>query len=55
MFDRLKLSTEETRYSDRFHVTSPMVVALIEGVLGYELVSTQGGWHFRRATAFKTL
>ncbi|AEO70662.1 uncharacterized protein THITE_2122313 [Thermothielavioides terrestris NRRL 8126] len=55
MFDRLTLSTEESRYSDRFLVTSPMVVALIEGVLGYKLVSTHGTWVFRRETAFRTL
>jgi hypothetical protein len=55
MLDRLTLSTEDTRYTNQFMVTAPMVVALIEGVLGYELVSTHGGWHFRRDTAFKTL
>ncbi|KAK3901011.1 hypothetical protein C8A05DRAFT_35319 [Staphylotrichum tortipilum] len=55
MFDRLTLSTEDTRYTTQFTVTSPMIVALIEGVLGYELVSKQGGWNFRRDTAFKTL
>ncbi len=53
MFDRLTLNTE-TSYSNRFTVTSPMIVALIEGLLGYELIS-RDGWHFRRDTAFKTL
>lgn len=55
MFDRLTLSTEDTRYTTQFTVTSPMIVALIEGVLGYELVSKHGAWNFRRDTAFKTL
>ncbi|KAK4129077.1 hypothetical protein N657DRAFT_639627 [Parathielavia appendiculata] len=55
MFDRLTLNTEETRYTNQFTVTSPMIVALIEGVLGYELVSTNGAWHFRKDTALKAL
>ncbi|KAK4156635.1 hypothetical protein C8A00DRAFT_30488 [Chaetomidium leptoderma] len=55
MFDRLTLSTEETRYTDRFTMTSPMIVALIEGVLGYQLISNNGAWNFRRDTVFKTL
>lgn len=55
MFDRLTLSTKETRYSNQFQVTSPMVVAMIEGVLGYELVSTYGSWTFRRDAEFKTM
>ncbi|KAK0632726.1 hypothetical protein B0T14DRAFT_491031 [Immersiella caudata] len=55
LFDRLALSTNETRYTNQFRVTTPMVVALIEGVLGYNLVSNQGTWTFRRDTEFKTL
>ncbi|KAK4184712.1 hypothetical protein QBC35DRAFT_455009 [Podospora australis] len=56
MFDRLVLTTEHTRYNaNDFRVTAPMVVALMEGVLGYELVSTQGVWSFRRHVEFKTL
>jgi hypothetical protein len=55
MFDRLVLSTEETKYTTQFQVTSPMVVALIEGVLGYELISTRGAWSFRRDAEFKPL
>ncbi|KAK4459429.1 hypothetical protein QBC42DRAFT_274458 [Cladorrhinum samala] len=56
MFDRLTLSTEETRYTNQFQVTTPMVVALVEGVLGYKLVSTQGSvWSFRRDVGFKAL
>ncbi|KAK4098769.1 hypothetical protein N658DRAFT_509218 [Parathielavia hyrcaniae] len=55
MFDRLTISTEATKYTNQFTVTSPMMVTLIEGVLGYELVSTNGAWHFRRDTALKTL
>jgi hypothetical protein len=53
MFDRLTLNTE-TSYSNRFTVTSPALVALIEGLLGYEK-TPQDGWHFRRDTEFKTL
>ncbi|KAH6650424.1 hypothetical protein F5144DRAFT_588902 [Chaetomium tenue] len=55
VFDRLTLSTEETKYTNQFTVTAPMVVSLIEGVLGYKLISTDGRWNFRRDTAFKTL
>ncbi|KAK3329886.1 hypothetical protein B0H66DRAFT_542286 [Apodospora peruviana] len=55
MFDRLVLNTHDTRYTNQFQVTAPMVIALIEGVLGYELVSAHGTWSFRRDTAFKTL
>ncbi|KAK3989906.1 hypothetical protein QBC44DRAFT_369473 [Cladorrhinum sp. PSN332] len=56
MFDRLTLSTEETRYTNQFRVTAPIVIALIEGVLGYELLSTQSGtWNFRRNLEFKRL
>ncbi|KAK0624823.1 hypothetical protein B0T17DRAFT_507863 [Bombardia bombarda] len=55
LFDRLTLSTQETKYTNQFHVTSPMVIALVEGVLGYELVSTHGAWNFRRNAAFKSL
>jgi hypothetical protein len=55
MFDRLTLSTEETRYTNQFTVTSPMIVSLIEGVLGYELISTDGSWKFRRDIEFRTL
>ncbi|KAH6854087.1 hypothetical protein B0I37DRAFT_388235 [Chaetomium sp. MPI-CAGE-AT-0009] len=55
VFDRLTLSTEQTKYSDQFTVTSPMVVSLIEGLLGYKLISTDGGWNFRRDAEFKAL
>lgn len=55
MYDRLTLSTEETRYTNQFAVTAPMIAALIEGVLGYEVVSTDGSWKFRRDVEFKTL
>jgi hypothetical protein len=55
MFDRLTISTEETRYNTQFTVTSPMIVSLVEGVLGYELISADGAWKFRRDVEFKTL
>ncbi|KAK4200026.1 hypothetical protein QBC40DRAFT_280690 [Triangularia verruculosa] len=55
MFNSLVLSTEHTRYTNEFQVTAPMVAALVEGVLGYELLPTQGGWSFRRNAEFKTL
>ncbi|KAK0730997.1 hypothetical protein B0H67DRAFT_56775 [Lasiosphaeris hirsuta] len=55
VFDKLVLSTKETRYTTKFQVTTPMIVAMVEGVLGYELVSTQGTWSFRRDTEFKIL
>jgi hypothetical protein len=53
LFDRLTLNTE-TSYSNRFTVTAPTIVSLIEGVLGYELIPNQSGWHFRRDSEFKT-
>lgn len=55
MFNSLVLSTEHTRYTNEFQVTAPMVAALIEGVLGYELLPALGGWSFRRDVEFKTL
>lgn len=55
MFDRLTLSTEETRHTNQFTVTSPIIVSLIEGVLGYELISTDGACKFRRDAEFRTL
>ncbi|KAK3694412.1 hypothetical protein B0T22DRAFT_70589 [Podospora appendiculata] len=55
MFDRLVLSTEDTRYTNQFKVTSPVLIALIEGVLGYELVSSHGAWSFRRDAEYKSL
>ena len=55
LFDRLTLSTEETKYTNQFTLTSPMVVSLIEGALGYKLVSTDSGWNFRRDTEFRAL
>jgi hypothetical protein len=56
MFDRLRLSTVDTRYTEEFRVTAPAVLALVEGVLGYELVSSHHGtWVFRRNTEYKSL
>ncbi|KAH6619405.1 hypothetical protein B0J18DRAFT_243696 [Chaetomium sp. MPI-SDFR-AT-0129] len=55
MFDRLTLSTEHNRYTNEFVVTSPLIVSLIEGVLGYRLVSAHEGWSFRRDVEFKKL
>lgn len=56
MFDRLVLSTQETKYTEQFRVTAPMVLSLVEGVLGYDMVSSQpGAWNFRREAAFKTI
>ncbi|EEY20156.1 conserved hypothetical protein [Verticillium alfalfae VaMs.102] len=53
MFDKLELSTQDNRYTTQFQMTSPMLLALIEGVLGYKLLSSQGGtWSFRRETEF---
>lgn len=54
MFDRLSVSTRDTRYNNQFQVTAPMIVAFVEGVLGYELMSDRGGWNFKRETEFKT-
>lgn len=54
MFDRLSVGTKNTRYNNQFQVTVPMIVAFVEGVLGYELMSDRGGWNFKRETEFKT-
>ncbi|KAL2180636.1 uncharacterized protein P884DRAFT_282919 [Thermothelomyces heterothallicus CBS 202.75] len=43
MFDRLALSTAQTKYTDQFRT------------LECELISTHGGWIFRRDAEFKTL
>jgi len=55
LYDKLILSTKETRYTNQFHITTTMVVALIEGVLGYDPILSQGTWSFRRDTEYKTL
>jgi hypothetical protein len=59
MFDRLTLRTGDPsgygRSTSPFTITSPMLVSLIEGVLGYDLISVDGVWKFRRDTEFKTL
>jgi hypothetical protein len=55
MFDRLTLSTVDTRYTEEFRVTSPAVLTLVESVLGYDLVSSHhGNWVFRRDTEYKS-
>ncbi len=56
MFDRLELCTKENQYIAQFRVTSPILLALIEGVLGYRLTSAHAGtWNFRREVAFRSL
>ena len=55
LFDRLVLSTENTGYTNQFQLTAPMIAALIEGVLGYDLISAEGRWKFRRDVEFKSL
>ena len=55
MFDRLVLSTRETKYTNKFQVTVPMVVALIEGVLEYELLYFEGLWVFKRDSELRSL
>lgn len=55
MYDRLTLSTRDTRYA-QFRVTSPIVQSLIEGVLGYTLVSSHAGiWNYRRDGELKPM
>ncbi|TPX18167.1 uncharacterized protein E0L32_002676 [Thyridium curvatum] len=54
MHDRLTLSVDE-RARARFAVNPAIVLALVEGVLGYERVSNgPGEWTFRRGTALRT-
>ncbi|KAL1837816.1 hypothetical protein VTJ49DRAFT_3381 [Mycothermus thermophilus] len=57
MFDRMTMSTGRHGYGspNPFTITFPMVVSLIEGVLGYDLISTDGMWKFRRDAEFRTL
>lgn len=56
MFDRLVLSTRDTRYTEQFRVTAPIAVSLIEGILGYMCVSSQSStWNFKRETEFKRM
>lgn len=54
MHDRLVLSAE-SRYA-QFEVSPTIVLALVEGILGYERIYSDGGqWTYRRDTAFKNL
>ena len=54
MYDRLLLTTENSRYTKQFTVNPCIVLALVEGVLGYERASVDGGqWTFRRDAEFK--
>ena len=53
MFDRLSVTTKDTRYTAQFQVTTPMILAFVEGVLGYELISDRGGWNFKREAEYK--
>jgi len=53
MFDRLLLSTENSRYTK--HTVNPCIIlALVEGVLGYQTVSVgEHKWTYRRDVRFK--
>ncbi len=54
MYDRLLLTTENSRYTQQFAVNPCIVLALVEGVLGYEQVSANlGRWTYRRDAEFK--
>lgn len=54
LFDRLVLTTEENRYIKQFSVNPCIVLALVEGVLGYRQVSVEAGqWTYRRDEVFK--
>ena len=56
MFDRLEISARDNRYNTTFQVTAPIMLALIEGVLGYDTVTARPNiWSFRRDVQFKTL
>ncbi|KAL2271398.1 hypothetical protein VTJ83DRAFT_769 [Remersonia thermophila] len=59
LFDRMTMKTGDGRYgygsSNPFTMTVPMIVSIVEGVLGYDLISTEGTWKFRRDTEFRTL
>jgi len=54
MYDRLVITTEETRYTKQFTLNPCAVLAMVESVLGYERVSVHPGqWTFRRDQEFK--
>ncbi len=53
MYDRLVLAAEN-RYGGGYNVTPTIVLSFIEGVLGYDKVSCDGGmWTYRRDVEFK--
>ncbi|KAK2746326.1 hypothetical protein FQN57_003208 [Myotisia sp. PD_48] len=54
MFDRLTLEVDLQAYGNTFQITSPMVLAFVEKILGYTLVSTRlTVWSYRRDVGFK--
>jgi hypothetical protein len=56
MFDRLTLTTYDNRMHDQFKTTVPMLLALTERVLGYQLVSSDlATWHFKRETELRSM
>jgi hypothetical protein len=56
LYDNLILSTAEgNRYTHQFAVNPCILLALVEGVLGYERVAVNNGqWIYRRDTAFRS-
>ncbi len=54
MYDRLVLTTENSRYTKQFTLNPCVVLAMVEGVLGYEQVSVHAGqWAYRRDSEFR--
>lgn len=54
MYDRLVLSIENRYASAQFALTPTVLLALVEGILGYEQVSVDGHfWTYRRNVEFK--
>lgn len=55
MYDRLRLETNRS-YASLFTVNPAIILALVEGVLGYEKVSANGTiWTYRRETELRPL
>lgn len=53
--DSLSIAAEN-RYGGITHVPPPIVLSLVEGVLGYERIYSDAScWHYRRESAFKRL
>jgi len=54
VYDRLILTTQDSRYIKQYTVNVCIVLALVEGVLGYEPVAAHPNqWSYRRDAPWK--